>query len=367
MRPLSSRKFVFQISSGLLIVALGVLTKIPFQTSLLVLAFVLFGTTKIHRTAAVPLLFFGAYVFISSVIAQARGQDEFYIVNEARILLLLLIVSISSFRRSATITRFFNLEGLGILPLIILLAAGLTRGFGGVFMPIYFGVIAAILFWSWFLKYRGVPGLFFGSGTVAVASIAAANLLLVIRMKKSMLFAVAIILIGAIATVYFQVAFRNRSLVLIEIDRIQLFLMYFSVMSEAELTEILFGFGAGFNFWNVIEGDQYAIQAWLRGSSGVHGFYSYLFHSDHYRLILNYGIVFWFLIQAYLFHFLSREMFVFLFVAGFFNAVLLTPAVMLAILIKDYLTFSRLQFPERSPRARDRKISGPLGTSRYKT
>lgn len=283
------------------------------------------------------------YVLFACLRAAQTGYDLFYSLNEARLIMVLLIVSASSFRVDSKIRNLFNMDGIGILPILFILVAGLTRGFGGIYMPIYFGLLVTLLYWPWISQYYGIPGLFFGSGTVATASLAAANYHRALTINRRTLFAIIFLSAGLAAAVFYQIAIRGRSLNMQELDRVQLHLMFFYVMHNANWSQILYGFGPALDFWPLVPETGLPILQWLQDSSGVDGLYSYLFHSDHLRIILNFGVVYWVGFQLFLYKCMNRDHFILLFIAGLTNSVLLTPTIMIALLLRQIADYNSRQ------------------------
>jgi hypothetical protein len=281
---------------------------------------------RIHKNyyLLIILVVFGTFMTIIGLYESA--QNNFYVVNEFRYILHLVLI--------ATVAKKYGAASLDFsyLFIILFIFCGLTRGLNGIIMPIYAGVILYLASPESFRGNRGLLGVFSGSGTTTLGILAASNPFnQVLNIRKPHVFLVVVF--GIIAMVLYQIWVRNRELNLESIDRLQLYFAFFSIMKNATFMELMFGFGPGMNFLELTLENDAPVFVWINSKFGSHGVYSYLFHSDLIRLSLNYGVITMCLFYVTLARYIDSSVFKLLLVCGVFNPVLGTPSIILALII----------------------------------
>lgn len=259
-----------------------------------------------------------------------NGQNLFYITNEIRIILTVLVLQVASraYPSMSDVPRWL------FLPLLIIFYVGLSRGVGGWIMPIYAGVIAFILYDNVFRRFYGIPILFLGSATASLATLAAIAgprmRLKIWPLLKIFFWAILIVVLIAI----YQIFFRGRSLSFEDIDRLVLNYEAGKIFLNADIGTKIFGFGPGKDFTSQLSLEHTNVIKWLVNSVGSEGIYAHLFHSDLFRLLLNYGIIGTIAIYILMYKYLSRSHFFLLTIGGLFNPLILNPAIILALLYR---------------------------------
>ena len=267
--------------------------------------------------------------FLNSYSAFLDQHDTFYILNEFRVFFFLLALLIMQ-QCEPMIEGSTSL----IIPIVVIGAVGLSRGFDGLIMPIYCGVLAFIFYPKVFQMMNGLFALILGSASASLAVLAASQLARFIKLpffRKILLGSTICFIIGGL--VAYQVLVRGRLLEWESIDRVVLISEGLRIYFNYGYFKILFGFGPGLDFSVMLSESQAPVLLWVKNSVGLNGFYSYLFHSDPIRLLLNYGLVITLSIYWLLYRYLSRDLFVLISVAGIFNPIILTPTLLIALLI----------------------------------
>ncbi|MDB2557592.1 hypothetical protein N9X77_06505 [Luminiphilus sp.] len=265
--------------------------------------------------------------------AVLKGNDSYYIFNESRLILVFSAIAFVG-RHECTLDNSI----WSVIVIAIIAIVGLTRGLNGAVMPIYAGVIAYLFYSEVFRKLKGIPALFLGSGSAGLgvlsASLAGAGRGTTFSSKVVTMLVALFALLGLI---YYQVAVRGRAIEFGSIDRLVLFYEGLRIFVNAEWHQILFGFGPGFDFYDHIRLSDAPVIVWLLNSIGREGVYSHLFHSDFLRLLLNYGLLLLFYFYYLLYKFLRYDLFILIAICGFFNPVLLTPSIGLALVMRALL------------------------------
>lgn len=318
--------FLVQVSGWLLV---SHLATVPWVALLLIILLLCVGMNSvIITTPRIIILLMSLFIIMgSSFYALAVGNDYFYVANEARLVFYVIyFLFIGSYKWPGVHTKSQSIILVAIFSMI-----AINRGFG-LYMPIYFGAITFVLYPYLVKAYWPIFSIFSGSGTTSLSITAAALISRHQRLIISLILATLVIA----AVVYYQLEYRGRSLVLSELDRVQLYIIAYEVFRDSSFIQIAFGRGAGYDLTDYVYINQdLNVAKWLYSTFGNRGIYVHNFHSDHLRIILSYGILFWIAFYLFLYRILKFEVFVFIFVFGVFNPIINVPAFQLAMLLNS--------------------------------
>ncbi|WP_155237927.1 hypothetical protein [Teredinibacter turnerae] len=220
-------------------------------------------------------------------------------------------------------------ERYGILVILMFVFLGLSRGAGFV-MPIYLGALFFLLYSPLLYKTSLMLSPVTGSFTSGLAFLSDYALKKVKNGRVVSLILGGCMIVGLL--VFNQIYFRGRELDFESIDRFQLYIVFWGLLHSFSLPEWLFGVGPGINLLSKVQGYEFSVVAWLVAKFSDHGFYSYMFHSEHIRLFLNFGLIGYLVYWLVIYFQFGLRFFVFFFVFGLFNSILTVPSVLLCLL-----------------------------------